>query len=91
MIRSDTLFRIGVVALLVASVAWLRSEPQSAINAAPVHVSSDSLVGRTFQHQSAPDAALKTPDTIGGGLGNRYVNDFMVKRAGAADAVKPAQ
>ena len=91
MIRSDTLFRLVVVALIVGLAAWLSWEPQSAMNAAPVHVTSDSLVGRTFQHQSAPDAALKTPDTIGGGLGNRYVNDFMVKRAGGADAVKPAQ
>lgn len=86
MIRSDTLFRIGVVALLVASVAWLRSEPQ-----VKVHLSPDNVVGRTLQGHSAPDTALKTPDTIGGGLGNRYVNDFLVKRAGGADAVKPAQ
>lgn len=86
MIRSDILFRLGVVALVVGSVAWFRSEPQ-----VKVHVAPDSVVGRTLQGHSAPDTVLKTPATIGGGLGNRYVNDFLVERAGGADAVKPAQ
>jgi len=86
MIRSDILFRLGVVALVVGSVAWFRSEPQ-----VKVHVAPDSIVGRTLQGQSAPDTVLRTPDTIGGGLGNRYVNDFLVKRAGGAEAAKPAQ
>ena len=86
MIRSDTLFRLGVVALLVGSAAWLRWEPQE-----KAHVTSESVVGRTLQGQSAPDTALKTPDTIGGGLGNRYLNDFLAKGAGGAEAAKPAQ
>ncbi|MCL8385796.1 hypothetical protein [Xanthobacter aminoxidans] len=86
MIRSDTLFRLGVVALLVGAAAWLRWEPQEKI-----HVAPESIVGRTLQGQSAPDTALETSDAIGGGLGNRYVNEFLVKRAGGSEAAKPAQ
>lgn len=86
MIRSDTLFRLGVVALLAGAAVWFRWGPQ-----AKIHVAPDSVVGRTLQGQSAPDAALKTPGTIGGGQGNRYVNEFLVKRTGGADPVQPTQ
>ncbi|MEP9368773.1 hypothetical protein [Xanthobacter sp. VNH20] len=86
MIRSDTLFRLGLVALLIGSAAWFRSEQQ-----VKVHVAPDSVVGRTLQGQSSPDTVLKTPATIGGGLGSRHVNEFLVKQAGGAEPARPAQ
>ena len=87
MIRSDILFRFAVVAVLVGIGAWLRSEPQTPPVTA--EVTPQSAVARTLQGETV-GATLKAPATVGGGLGNRHVNEFLVKQGSGPAPAKTA-